>query len=128
MDGGNKIIASIFFCDGRDYFKLMTMRGSWVLLLQIDGIEGNKYHLPKTNTEAEGCMCLPHMFSLCVQCKSISYPPKDLQGPFFVFSRHNRMNKNCFRVHEREGSGDKKDVKKPKNKPNATSHRPIQNH
>lgn len=73
-----------FSFDDRDCFKLMTMRGSWVLLLQEDGIEGNKYHLPKTNTETEGCMCIPHMFSLCVQCKSMFYTPKDLQGPFCV--------------------------------------------
>lgn len=40
VESGNKFIASIFLYDDRDYFKPMTVRGSWVPLLQKESIVG----------------------------------------------------------------------------------------
>lgn len=96
---GNKFIASIFLYDDRDYFTLMTVRDSWVPLLQKESIVGNiNIPCPKTNTDRGTralCICSAFVCSISL-CLTLQKTSK----AHFMFSGHNHMNKTgcvCMR-------------------------------
>lgn len=114
---GNKFIASIFLSDDRDYFKLMTVRGSWVPLLQKESIVGNiNITCPKTNSERQRHARALRVHSAFVCSISLCLTLQKTSKTHFMFSGHDCVNKNCCmcvgeKAVERKGASKKKTKK-----------------
>lgn len=118
MERGNKFIASVFLSDDRDYFKLMTVRGSWVPLLQKESIVGNiNITCPKTNSERQRHARALRVHSAFVCSMSLCLTLQKTSKTHFMFSGHDCVNKNCCmcvgeKAVERKGASKKKHQKR----------------
>jgi len=117
MERGNKFIANSFLYDDRDYFKLMTVRGSWVPLLKKESIVGNiNTACPKPNTERQRHTHAFRIHSASVCRVSLHPTLQKTSKAHFVCSGHNCMSINCYvcmgeKLEEKKRASEKQNMR-----------------